>query len=109
MNDDEMIILTRQFNKLNTKNIEKIIDSDFTQLSKMYIKILENPTDFTFILDCDNIDLYVDSINKINEFLSNNDYKQILIEYIKRDNQKILIEDDIINGLLDEYINFLQV
>ena len=74
----------------------------------MYIKILENPTDFTFILDCDNLDLYIDSIKIINEFLFNNDYKKILIEYIKRENQKILIEDDIIDGLLDEYINFLQ-
>jgi len=109
MNEDEMILLTRQFNKLNTKNIEKIIDNDFMQLSKMYLKILENPTDFTFMLDCDNIDFYIDSINKINEFLLNNDYKKILIEYIKRENQKILIEDDIIDGLLDEYINFLQV
>ena len=108
MNEDEIILLTRQFNKLNTKNIEKIIDNDFKQLSKMYIKILENPTDFTFILDCDNLDLYIDSIKIINEFLFNNDYKKILIEYIKRENQKILIEDDIIDGLLDEYINFLQ-
>ena len=93
---------------MNTKNIEKIIDNDFIQLSKMYIKILENPTDFTFILDCDNIDLYIDSIKIINDFLLKNDYRKILIEYIKRENQKILIEDDIIDGLLDEYINFLQ-